>query len=371
MSNYRIVSADDHIYEPIDLWTSRMDRKYLDRCPRIVRTESGGDWWVCDEVMLNAVTSGSQAGRRFEEPERLSIVDTYDKVRVGGYIPEEHIKDMDLDGIGVSIIYPTAGVALYRVPNSDLLNSVLSTYNDWLADFCSTNPSRLKAIAMLNIDDVESGVRELERCAKMGSVGAMMSVYPQPDKRYHSPVYEPLWAAAQDLGMPLSLHIGTQRPGPEFDTTETPQPSSICNVDHWVRKSLADMIFSGVFARYSGLRVGSVEHEVSWAAHFLDRLDYTYTQRIHRTGWHDLEDGMLPSDYFHNNVFIGFQEDSLGIRLRDLIGVDSLLWGSDYPHQESTFPRSMEILEDILADCTEEEKAKITGGNAAKVYHLD
>ncbi len=371
MSKYRIVSSDDHVYEPANLWDGRIESRFADRAPRIARMDDGGDWWVCDDTRMNPVTSGSQAGTRFKAPELLSAIDTFDKVRPGGYIPEEHIKDMDLDGIDVSVLYPTAGIALYRVSDSELLTAVLRGYNDWLGEFCGAFPERLKAIAMLNMDDTESGVRELERCARMGFVGAMMSVYPQPGKRYGSPTYEPLWAAAQDLGMPLSLHIGTQRPGPEFDTTEAPQPSSSCNVDHWVRKSLADMIFSGVFARYPGLQVGSVEHEVSWAAHFLDRLDYTYTQRIHRPGWHELEDGMLPSDYFHRNVFIGFQEDGLGIRLRDVIGVESLLWGSDYPHQESTFPRSMEILEDILADCTEEEKAKISGGNAARVYRLN
>ena len=276
MASDRIISSDDHIYEPIDLWTGRMDRKYLDRCPRIVRTESGGDWWVCDEVIMNAVSSGSQAGRRFEEPERLSNADTYDKVRVGGYIPEEHIKDMDLDGIDVSIIYPTAGVALFRVPDSDLLNPVFSTYNDWLAEFCTTNPRRLKAIAMINADDVVAAVSELGRCAKGGFLGAMISVHPTEEHRYDQPEYEPLWVAA-DLGMPLSLHIGTGRPGPGSTVLDAPKPAGICNVDHWVRLSLSDIIFSGLFERHPSLMVGSVEHELSWVPHFLDRLDYTYT----------------------------------------------------------------------------------------------
>ena len=371
MAGYRIISSDDHIYEPIDLWTSRMDRKYLDRCPRIERTESGGDWWICDEVMVNPVTSGSQAGRRFEEPEKLSNVDTYDKVRVGGYIPEEHIKDMDLDGIDVSVLYPTAGVLLYRVPDSDLLNPVFSAYNDWIAEFCSANPKRLKPIALVNADDVPAAVAELERCAKRGFLGAMISVYPQEDKRYDSPVYEPLWAAAEEIGMPLSLHIGTNRPTPGIDGGfDSPKPAGICNVDHWVRLSLCDIIFSGVFERHPKLTVGSVEHELSWAPHFLDRLDYTYTQRIHRPDWHRYNEDMLPSEYFYRNVFLGFQEDGMGIRFRDIIGVDNILWGSDYPHQESTFPRSQQILEDILSECTEEEKGKIAGGNAARIYHL-
>ena len=131
------------------------------------------------------------------------------------------------------------------------------------------------------------------------------------------------------------------------------------------------MIYSGVFERYPKLQVGAVEHELSWAAHFLDRIDYNYDQRSHDLSGHRFKENMVPSDYFRRNVFISFQEDALGIKLRDIIGVDTLMWGSDYPHHESTFPRSREILEEILADCTEDEKSEITGGNAARVYKLN
>ena len=116
--------------------------------------------------------------------------------------------------------------------------------------------------------------------------------------------------------------------------------------------------------------VGSVEQELSWVPHFLDRLDYNYTQRATRKDSR-LGGDALPSDFYYSNVFLGFQEDALGIRDRHIIGVDNILWGSDYPHAESTFPRSMEIIEEIPVDCSEEEKAKIVGGNSARVYHLE
>jgi predicted TIM-barrel fold metal-dependent hydrolase len=139
--------------------------------------------------------------------------------------------------------------------------------------------------------------------------------------------------------------------------------------------SLAQMIYSGVFQRYPKLQVGSVEMELSWAPHFLERLDYNFTQRardLFKKGyWNRYTGNMLPSDYFHRNVFVGFQEDALGIKNRHIIGVDNLQWGSDYPHPESTFPRTRQILDEILADCSEAEKAKIAGGNAARIYHLD
>ena len=259
-----------------------------------------------------------------------------------------------------------------RVPDSELVTAMFGTYNDWVAEFCGSFPDRLKGIALLNVDQVEVGVKELERCAEMGLAGAMIPVSPPEGARYDSPMYDLLWAAAQDLEMPLNLHIGTPRParGQGFPEVDTMTPSFNSNQDHWVRMSLGDIIFGGVFERYPKLQMGAVEFELSWTTYFLDRIDYTYTQRARREGWYRFKEDMIPSDYFHRNVFVSFQEDARGIRDRHDIGVDNLMWGSDYPHQESTFPRSRQILEEILGDCTDEERAKIAGGNAARVYNL-
>ena len=376
MSSYRVISSDNHVFEPADLWTSRAESRIKDRVPRIVRQEDG-DWWYCDNHRVIGTSVASQTGMRFEEPEKLTMTSTYEEVRPGGYIPEEHVKDMDIDGIDVSIVYPTVGLLLYSVEDGNLLNEAFSIYNDWLAEFCKPFPKRLKGIAMLNVDDVSLAVKELERSAKMGLAGGMITVYPPEGRGYDGAEYEPLWAAAQDLEMPLGLHIVTNRigPGQQFAVGEDVirnKPSFLANADHWVRVSLADMIFSGVFERYPKLQVGSVEMELSWAPHFLDRIDYQYTQRADSIeGGHRFKGDALPSDFFHNNVFLGFQEDALGIEMRNRIGIDQLLWGGDYPHQESTFPRSRQIIEEILVDCTEEEKAKIAGSNSARVYNLD
>ena len=373
MADYQIISSDNHVFEPRDMWTSRAEPKFRDRVPRIVRMDDGMDWWWCDGRKATPLAAGTQPGRRFEEPEKLTRADVFENVRPGGYIPEEHIKDMDADGVDVSIVYPTVSFLMFTfVEDNELLTSMFRTYNDWVAEFCKPYSDRLKGIAILNVDDLPSSIQELERCANLGFAGAMITVSPPEGRSYDSPMYEPLWATAQDLAMPLSLHISTNRPAPgqRFATDDAARPSGITNADHWVRVSLTDIILSGVFERYPRLHVGSVEHELSWVPHFLDRMDYTYTQRPQRDFWYRFKDDMLPSDYFHRNVFVGFQEDDRGIRDRYDIGVDNLQWESDYPHPESTFPRTQHILEDILADCTEEEKAKIAGGNAARVYHL-
>ena len=212
MASYRVISADNHVFEPEDLWTSRAELKFKERVPHVERLEAG-DFWFCDGRKVVGVAGGARKGVRTEE------------VRLGGYIPEEHIKDMDLDGVDVGIVYPTVGLLLFSGPDSELLTSICRPYNDWVGEFCSAIPKRLKAIAMLNVDDVGDGVKELERCAKMGFVGAMIAVYPLEGRAYDRPEYEPLWAAAQDLGMPLGLHDGTTRPSPgtqheDLDTTK-------------------------------------------------------------------------------------------------------------------------------------------------------
>ena len=378
MSEYRIISTDDHVFEPADIWTERLESKYRDRAPRIQRLDDGNDWWVCNEARLCFLQGGTQVGLRFEEPEKIKFGDRYDNIRPGGYIPEERIKDMDMDGVDVSVVYPSCGLSLYTIPDTGFLNALFVAYHEWLAEYCGVAPDRLKPIAMLSLDDLDWDIRELERCHKMGFVGAMIPCYMDPSRPYQSREYDRLWAAAQDLGMPLSLHIATNRAGLGdhiVELIDLLQADAAPNVDYWVRMSLSQFILGGVFERFSGLQIGSVEHEASWAPHFLDRLDYTYTQRatdlFNRPGWSRYKTNMLPSDYFHQNVFISFQEDALGIRDRHIIGVDNLQWGSDYPHAESTFPRSHQILDQILEDCTEDEKAKITSGNGARIYHLN
>ena len=374
MPDYRVISSDNHIYEPRDLWTSRIAPKYRDQCPQI-RPVEGGEAWFIGDVRGQGLTQGTQPGKRFEDPDALLTVDTFENVLPGGYIPEEAVKDMDIDGVDMGIVYPTVGLPLfYCVRDSDLFSAVCGAYNDFVAEFCSASPRKLKGIAMLNVDDVGVAVEELQRCAKLGFVGAMIPIFTER-KRYDSPDYEPLWASAQDLEMPISLHINTNRPTTDgeygINVVELQKPVSQVNVDHWARMSIGDMIFSGVFERYPKLIVGAVELDLAWVPHFLQKMDFTYSYFPTFRKQFKFKDGMLPSDIFHRNVFVSFQEDVAGVRLRDIIGVDNLMWGADYPHNEGTWPRSLQIIEENLADCTEEEKAKIAGGNAARVYRLE
>ena len=377
MAKYKIISSDSHVLEPPDLWTGRIDPEFRDRAPYMARDGEYDQWYVEKDLKVGAIGLISQVGVRFEAPENITSQGRFEDAPAGGYDPHAAIKDMDLDGVQAALLYPSQGLFLYKLQDSALLSAVCRAYNNWLADFCHPYPDRLKGIAMLNLDDVQNGIGEMGRSAKLGLAGAMISVYPLVNRQYDRPEYDPFWAAAQEMDIPITLHTATQRPGPGLPVMASnavqgaSQTATFrANIDYWVRNSLADMIFSGVFERYPSLKVVVAEFELAWIPHFLKQMDYVYAER-HQQATYRFKNDLIPSDFFHRNVRISFQEDDLGIQLRHIIGVDNLMWGSDYPHSESTWPRSRQVLEEILAGVPDDEKVKITGANAAKLYDID
>jgi len=367
-----ILSSDSHVFEPPDLWTKRIDAGFRDRAPRMQRIDGADQLVVEADQVISGIGLISNAGARFEAPETISGQGRFEDVPRGGYDPEQHLADMRLDGVAGEVLYPSQGLFYFRVTDTPLMSAIFRAYNDWLAEFCRRDPARLKGIAMVNLDDVADGIRELERAARLGLAGAMITEYPLEHRRYDQPEYEPFWAAAASLAMPLSLHTATRRQGKIRGAGEKTlrDASSRSTKAFYPALSLCDMIFSGVFERHPALTLAIVEFELSWAPNILASMDYTYRER-HGEAIYRFKDGMRPSDFFHQNVVLSFQEDAVGIRLRDVIGVDNMMWGSDYPHSESTFPRSRKILEDILAGVPDDEGVKIAGANTARVYRFD
>jgi predicted TIM-barrel fold metal-dependent hydrolase len=376
MAAYKVISADSHIVEPPDMYTSRIEPKFRDRAPRMERrkTPTGREYdaWVLEGAQVGTLGAVMQAGQRFEDPSQIDFLGLWEDVRKGAYDAHSMISENEEDGVWGSCLQPSQGLFWYRVPDSELLSEVCRVYNDWITDFCKPYPERLKGIAMLNVDDVDEACQELERSKKLGLVGAFIPVSPLPDRPYRHPIYDRLWWTAQDLDIPLLLHIATPRagvPGNEF----TVNPSDMTGAgrsttDYWVRYSLGAMVFAGVFDRYPRLKVGSVEHETMWIPHWLQQMDFTYRERpVFTKGWKSRE-GMLPSEYWRRNMFVEFMEDDLGVQIRDRIGVDNMLWGSDFPHAESTWPQSKQFLDRIFAGVPEEDRRKITADNACKLF---
>jgi len=367
-----ILSSDSHVFEPPDLWQTRIDAPFRDRAPRIQRVDGEDQIVVEMDQILSGIGLISNAGARFEAPETISAHGRFEDVHRGGYDPDQHLKDMDLDGVAGEVVYPSQGLFYFKVADTPLMSAIFRAYNDWLADFCRTDPARLKGIAMINLDDVPDGIKELERAARLGLAGAMITEYPLEHRRYDHSEYEPFWAAAAALDLPLSLHTATRRQGKIRGVGDKTlrDASSRATKAFYPALSMCDLIFSGVFERHPRLTLAIVEFELAWVPHVLSTMDYTYRERQGEAIYR-FKDGMLPSDFFRRNVVLSFQEDTIGIRLRDVIGVDNMMWGSDYPHSESTFPQSRKILAEILAGVPDDEQAKIAGGNTARVYNFD
>jgi predicted TIM-barrel fold metal-dependent hydrolase len=365
----KMISSDSHVIEPPDLWVTRMQGDLLDRAPHVV--DIGDEqWWVVNDQRTLSFAGGAQTGDRFERPEELRTGARFEQVRPGGYDPVAAVADNETDGVLGAVLYPTEGLLLYTQADPPLLSACCRAYNDWLAEFCSASPDRLKGVAMLNLDDVGEALHELDRVRGLGLIGALIPTSAPPESRYDDARYEPLWEAAADLGVPLSLHLGANRVGSggvDPDLAKI-RPSYFTVCDVWVRQSIADMIFAGVFDRHTSLRVGTVEHNLGWIPYFLDQLDYTYFQRQGNKSYYRFKSVERPSDLFRRNVFCSFQDDALGVQERHTIGLDGLMWGSDYPHTESTFPHSMKIMADRLRDVSPDEQQRIVYDNAARLY---
>ncbi len=378
MSDHKIISGDTHIVEPPDLYTSRMSGTCRTRAPYMKRQKTtdgkDSDAWFLGETQVVTLGAVTQAGRRFEDTETIDFVGIWEDVRAGAYQPDAMLKELELDGIWGAILQPSQGLFWYHIEDSELLSGLCQAYNDWIADFCHPHPHRLKGIGMLNVDHVPAACAELQRSAKLGLAGMFIPVTPIPGQPYRSPVYEQLWATAADLEMPLLLHLATQRanvPGCEISASFTTFTAAGLRPtqDYWVRYALTDMIFAGVFERHPRLAVGSVEHEASWAPHWLKQMDYTYKERPVYRGYQSKE-GLLPSDYWRRNLFAVFQEDEVVVELRHRIGIDNLLWGNDFPHSESTWPKSREFLARMLTGVSEADRRKLTCDNAARIFHF-
>ncbi len=373
-----MISADSHVIESADVYASLVPR-WGERSPVVRRADDGTDWWWVDAQRTNSFAPGTQAGRRFEDTDALVLSDSIDNVRSQVWSPDRYVDDNVADGVVASILYPTQQLQHYAVRNSALVADTCRVYNDWLAEFCATRPDRLRGVAALNSDDPRAAAAELDRAISRGLAGAMLPVGLPHGATYADRCYEPIWNTAAALGVPVSFHIGTYRANPARDkvvviagaqtATTRPVQSAFTNADSYVRNVLADLIFSGVLERHPELRIVSAEHEIGWFAHFVERMDHTYTQRA--TRGYRFADAAVPSDFVRRQVFVQFCEDPLAPVAIDAVGARNVLWGSDYPHSEGTFPRSRELVSTILASCRATDRRSVLIDNSCALYGID
>jgi predicted TIM-barrel fold metal-dependent hydrolase len=375
MAELQLISSDSHVSEPPDLWAERLDIKYRDRAPRVVLNPEGqeGAYLVYEGYPPHNLAIGLGAGRTPEELAAFLKTGTYADARPGGWDPAQRLPDMELDGVEAEVLYTTLGFRLFWLKDAGLQRACFRVYNDWLAAYCSYAPKRLKGLALISLYDPKEGAQELERCANLGLKGAMIWCSPPADQPYSSEIYDPFWAAAQDLDMPVSLHAitGMERIPWEYGAEQRAMRSTV--TPHEIEKSFSILILSGVLERFPRLKIVSAENNCGWLPYYLQRMDRGFA-RFGPSGtvtpW-PTKLTLKPSEYFRRQMYCTFIDDSFGVASRHWIGVDNVMWSSDYPHTASTWPHSRDIIERDFKEVSEAEKRKIVRENVAQLYGFD
>jgi predicted TIM-barrel fold metal-dependent hydrolase len=363
-----LISADSHVLEPPDLWLNYIDPAFRDSAP-VLKHDEDADRWYVGSTFYGDIGHVTQAGQRYEDATQIKLEGRWEGVPVSAYEPGPYLDALAIDGTAAAVIYPTEGLYLYRVPEVPLANAIFQAYNRWIADFCRHDPLRLVGVAMLTLEDIDFAVKEVERIGKDGLKVAMIPVYPAAGQPYSDRRYEPFWKAAADAGLILSMHAATNRPGSsELDNDlKSVTPATRTTLDYWVRHSLAEIMFAGVFERYPTIKIVSVENEIGWIPHFIKQMEFVYAERQYLTPVR-FSGNRTPRDVWRSNVLATFLEDDVGISMRGYIGTETLMWGSDFPHSESTWPNSRQVLDKILEGVSPSEKVDMVFGNATRVF---
>ncbi|TMA63631.1 MAG: amidohydrolase [Deltaproteobacteria bacterium] len=361
----RLISADSHVNPPPDLWVRDAPRHLADRVPRVESTPEG-DVWVVDRKTQPVQGLSFMGGRDYKDY-RPRVV--YKEMRPGSWDPQARLADMDQDGIAVDVLY---GGGPMRYDDPELRRWCIARYNDWLFELERASGGRLVGIPVIPIDSLDEALAELRRVLAKGARGVQVEAFPDNQGRphYSDPVWEPLWSEIAAAEVPLSFHIQ----GPRgmhlqrlFDPTPGVRESFIALAPLGVSELVAELVFCGICARHPRLRFVVVETGIGWIPYFLERMDSTFKK--HRF-WTRSVIPEPPSFYWYRQGHATFIEDRAGVKLHREAGVENVMWSSDYPHSDSTWPRSPEVVAEHFAGVPDEARRQIIYGNAARLYRI-
>jgi predicted TIM-barrel fold metal-dependent hydrolase len=373
---FKLVSADSHVTEPPDLWTTRIDRRFRDRAPHLVSTKSG-DAYVVEEDAHGGVLVGGPIGlmatkAKYSDPHaRFGMEGRFSDVPEGAYDPVVRAAELDREGMEAEILYTSTGLGFFALEDAEFRRACFRAFNDWLAEHCAAAPTRLFGVAMIDIDDIDRGVGELQRCVAMGLRGAMISIGQRSGASYGDPQFDTFWSAAEALEVPISLHVAasettwmsTGNRFVDFACVFTPTMYAVLS-----------MIFTGLFDRHRNLRVLSVENDAAWPLAVLGRMDDRWeldqVWATERGPAAQITSGRTPSEVFHDHVGCTFMRDRTAILNREIIGRDNLMWGADFPHFDGAWPNSAAVLERQFDGVALADQMAIGRNNAIKFYNL-
>jgi predicted TIM-barrel fold metal-dependent hydrolase len=379
---YSCISADAHLEFPPDIWTHCVEERYRDYAPRRIRLASGADGFLIEGQTIYQGGSNLYAGADPTTYDPVGL--TWDRPGTGG--PEDRLTEQDQDGVDAEILFPgVGGRGMWRgVRDDDAYHAIVRGFNDYLGnEYCAVDRDRLIGLGVIPERGLDQAIAELEHCKQVGLRAINLAVFPS-GKTYPTAEDDRFWARALDLDMPITIHvqIDRQRTDPVFKYPKEP-PAAIRPPDPMERlfryglrgaTAATQFVMSGLFDRFPTLRVYFAENQIGWVPLYLEQMDHNYNRHhfwAERTfGWEPLE--RLPSEYVREHCYWGFFNDLFGIRVRHEIGVDHILWGGDFPHVESDWPHSQELLKEHFQDQSvpEDERYRIVAGNALDFFNL-
>jgi predicted TIM-barrel fold metal-dependent hydrolase len=384
--DYKIVDADAHVNPPHEFWVDYLPEKYKDAAPKIEHAEDA-DYIVFEgsRRKMNLLgSSGSAGAKEYKAEGRRSAMLS------GGWLPAARIADMDKDGMSAAVLF---GGGPLGSSNVELYIESFAAYNRWLSDFCSYDRRRLIGVGYVPMRDVQESIRMMTECkalgfnavnipafpqskeanktsgdtgaiAAMGAQAAALTGDPFSGRSFAHPEFDDFWAAAVDLDMTLTIHLGARMA--RFGDKEHFLPDMLMT-KYAMAEPIAILIFGSVFMRHPKLRYTTVESGVGWFAHAAEYMDRTWEKQRF---WTDSPLAEPPSFYMDQNIFGSFINDRAGILMRDLPGAKNIMWSSDYPHSETTYPNSAKVIERDFAGVPEDAKYEILCGRAKKLFKV-
>jgi uncharacterized protein len=358
-----ILSCDDHLDLPAvppELWQSRLPKGQAERGPQVVQ-QDGRSVWVCEDRVIGR--SGglpqTEATKKLSAIGRAGIED--DGFRAGN--PKLRLEDLDRDGLAASVIYGPLALGL-PIEDPALQTACYAAWNDWaVEEFNAVDPDRLCVLGFLPGHSPDAAAAELERAAGIGHRGAIIDVFAID---LADPSWDRLWAAAEHTRLPISFHLkGGSWSGLSYQMGKWQSAAFATILPLQLDEPIATMLFSGALERHPDFTLVLAESGLGWLPYFLTRSDLE---------WRALRDkiddapSVPPSELFHRQVMATFEEEELAEQFIPLLGADSCMWASDYPHTDSTFPHSTQAIEETLGGLSPEDRRKITAGNCARLY---
>jgi predicted TIM-barrel fold metal-dependent hydrolase len=368
-----LVSVDDHVVEPPDVFEGRVPKKYEDLAPKLITLDDGTEAWeylgnLSQSVGLNAVI-----GR---PPEDYGLEPAaFSDMRPGCYDVNERVRDMNANGVLGSLCFPSwpgfAARQFYVTPDKDMAIALLRAYNDWHVDaWCGSHPGRFIPLGLVPIWDPELMAAEVHRLASKGCRAVTFSENPAhlglPS--LHSDHWDPFWRACEDEQTVVCLHIGSSS---QLVVTAEDAPMDVLITLSPINlvQAATDLIWSPIFRKFPSFKIAMSEGGIGWIPYFLDRIDYVYE---HHQAWTGQDFGdKLPSQLFRERVITCFIDDPAGVKMRHDIGIDTITWECDYPHSDCTWPTSPERLMKSLDGVPDDDINKMTYVNAMRDFHFD